>query len=151
MSRYYSFNDFMNNVIEEANSISESKNGFGLEELYRVKVCTYEATKALVLREWKVFRAVVFLFGGGAIGLSLILTTFLLTPIGLIVVGVLGAVAAQTIKQMYEDRILPQAVKAVGEKYKEEWENLEGNRIKIDKLLNKAALELYYRAFEFRN
>ena len=34
MSRYYSFNDFMNDVIEEADKISETRSGCGLEELY---------------------------------------------------------------------------------------------------------------------
>lgn len=64
MSRYYSFNDFMNDVIEEADKISESRSGCGLEELYHVKVKTYEAVRRLISKDWFVFIVVVVLLAG---------------------------------------------------------------------------------------
>lgn len=147
MSRYYSFNDFMNDVIEEADKISESRSGCGLEELYHVKVKTYEAVRRLISKDWFVFIAFVVLLAVGPIGLGLAIAGFLTTPVGLVVVAVLGAGSVATIKQMYKDRILPQTVRKIGEKYKSRWKQEEGNRTKIDGMVNEAAEELYNNAF----
>ena len=121
MSRYYSFNDFMNDVIEEANKISESRSGCGLEELYHVKLKTYKAIRMLISEGWGIFIAVVVLLAMGPLGLGLAIAGFLTTPPGLVVAAVLGVGSVATIKQMYKDRILPQTVRKIGEGYKTRW------------------------------
>lgn len=146
MSRYYSFNDFMDDVIEEADHISRDQRGYGLEELFNVKTRTVEAIRALISTDWSVFVAVVVLLGVGPLILGVSIVTFLATPVGLIVAAVLGAGSVAIITQMYKDRLLPQNVKKIGEKYKSEWSRYEGNKDKIDKLVNTAGEELYRNA-----
>ncbi len=148
MSRYYSFNDFMNDVIEEANKISESRSGCGLEELYHVKLKTYKAIRMLISEGWGIFIAVVVLLAMGPLGLGLAIACFLTTPPGLVVAAVLGVGSVATIKQMYKDRILPQTVRKIGEGYKTRWNQNEGNRIRIDNMVKEAAEELYHNAFQ---
>lgn len=148
MSRYYSFNDFMNDVLEEADKISVSRSGCGLEELYHVKMRTYEAIKQLIDKDWGVFIAVVVLLAVGPLGLGIAIAGFLATPIGIVVAAVLGVTSLATIQQMYKDRILPQSVRKIGEKYKIRWQQNEGNHTKIDNMLIEAAEELYHNAFE---
>lgn len=146
MSRYYSYNDFMNDVIGEADRISNEKKGYGLEELYHVKINTINAITSLISKDWTVFAAVVILLGVGPLLLGISIATFLTTPIGLAVAAVLGGGTVAIITQMYKDRVLPQNVKKIGEKYKPEWSRIEGNRVKIDLLTQQAAMELYSNA-----
>ena len=148
MSRYYSFNDFMNDVLEKADEISRARKGYGLEELYSVKVQTYQAVKALISHDWFVFLAVVALLVLGPVGFAVAIVSFFTTPVGIAVAAVLGVGAAATIKQMYQDRILPQSVRKVGEAFKPKWKQSDGNRIKIDLLVDQAAEELYQSAFD---
>lgn len=146
MSRYYSFNDFMSDVINKADQISRQKDNCGLEQLFHVSLLTLTSTRNLVSYGWAVFIAVVALFALGPLAFIAALASFLLTPIGLIVAAVLGVGAYNTIKAMYRDRALPQAVKSVGEEYKPRWEAADGNSSKIDNLLNEAVISLYQKA-----
>lgn len=146
MSRYHSFNDFMTDVINEADSISRRKNNLGLEELFAASPVTFSAMLRLIDAGWFVFLAVVALFALGWLGLIAALVTFFTTPVGMLVLAALGVGAAKTIKKMYEERILPETVKYIGEKYKSSWEPVEGNHSAIDRLLTDAAEELYNKA-----
>ena len=102
---------------------------------------------SLIGEGWPVFLAVVALFALGYIGFFAAITAFLLSPIGIVVALVLGAGAAKIIKIMYKERILPLAVRDVGEKYKSRWENADNNPYVIDNLLNDAANDLYQKAY----
>lgn len=146
MSRYYSFNDFMNDVLEEADQISKMKSGCGLEELYGVKLVTFEAIQALLSSDWGVFMAVVIVVLTGPAGIALVIARFLRTPMGVLVKAILGNETYAKIVQMHNDRLLPQAVKAIGEKYRPKWKQIEGNRIKIDNMLHEAAEEMFFHA-----
>uniref|UniRef100_UPI00405666DE hypothetical protein n=1 Tax=Agathobacter sp. TaxID=2021311 RepID=UPI00405666DE len=147
MSRYYSFNDYMNDVLEECDSICKVRHNCGLEDLYRVSRTTYRAVMQLIAKDWKVFIAVaVGLLILGPVGLTVAIGPFLSTPIGWAIVAVLGGGTVGVIKQMYHDRQLPNAVKTVGEKYKPRWEHIEGNAYQIDCLVKEAAEELYKMA-----
>ena len=146
MSRYYSFNDFMNDVIEEADHISKNKKGYGLEELYNVKIDTIVTMKKLILNDWRIFIGVIVFLGTGSAALGISIAVFLTTPIGLIVAAILGGSAVLMLRQLYIDRALPQNVKEIGEKYKSKWKQNEGNRTKIDNMVYEAAEELYQKA-----
>ena len=144
MSKYYSFNDFMDGVIERANQISLARNSRSLEDLFDVNHLTYESTRKLVSYGWAVFVAVVvFLLSMGPVGIVLGITAFLATPVGAVVVVVLGGGAVVALRQMYRDRVLPMAVRDIGEKYKSRWHSEEGNVNAIDALSEQAAEELY--------
>lgn len=146
MSTYYSFNDFMTKVINDADSICQEKHGVGLEKLFDASNNTYNAIKILVDADWWVFLAVVALLALGPFGILFGITSFLATPVGLIVLAVLGGGASVTIYKMYQERLLPQAVKSVGEKYKSRWQKADGNHSVIDDLARQAAEDLYLKA-----
>lgn len=150
MSKYYSFNDFMDRVIERANQISLAQNSRSLEDLFDVNHLTYESTRKLVSYGWAVFvTVVVFLLSMGSVGIVLGIAAFLATPVGAVVAVVLGTGAVVTLRQMYKDRILPMAVRDIGEKYKPRWHSAEGNVNVIDALSEQAAEELYGAAILF--
>lgn len=150
MNIYYSFNDFMNRVIEKADRIAHQRDNCGIEELFKASSVTLHAIFMLINRGgWSVFLAVVALLLLGAFGFFAAVTTFLFTPPGLIVAALFGAAAAPTIKKMYQDKALPLAVREVGEHYKVRWENADGNPNIIDNLLNEAANDLYHRASSY--
>jgi len=146
MSRYYSFNDFMTDVLERADNVCQDRHQVGLEDLYSVSSDTMRTVKKLIESGWYVFAAVVALFAVGSVGLVAAATTFLTTPVGWIVVAVLGISALRKIQEMYHDRILPNAVRDVGEAYKAQWEAVEGDCPAIDRLVNEAAVELVEKA-----
>jgi len=148
MSRYYSYNDFMTNVVDDADHLARSRKGCSLEDLYQVSSKTVQGIRKLLTLDWKVFIAVTALFVLGEFGLIGAITAFLLTPIGIPVAVLFGAYAVYTIRQMYRDKVLPNAVRAVGEQYRQPWEEAEGNTQKVDFLLEKASEELFARANE---
>lgn len=150
MSRYYSFNDFMTDVINEADELALKRNDRHLEDLFRVSHSTTQAVISLIENGgWAVFIAVAALFAFGSFGIIGAIIAFLVTPVGLIVAAILGVSAAAVIRQMYKDRVLPNAVKSVGEEFKDRWENADGNRTTIDHLWRAAAESLYKKANDF--
>ena len=146
MSVYYSFNDFMNRVIKRADELTWARNNCSLEDYYQVSVTTMKAVISLISSGWNVFLAVVAVLALGYLGLGAAILSLMATPIGLVIATALGVGAVGTIRQMYKDRILPQAVKAVGDEYKPRWEAADGNPVEIDQLTEKAAESLYERA-----
>lgn len=149
MSRYYSYNDFMTDVVDIADNLARSRKGCSLENLYQVSSKTIQGIRKLLTLDWKAFLAVTALFVLGEFGLIGAITAFLLTPIGIPVAVLFGAYAVYTIRQMYRDKVLPNAVRTIGERYRQPWEEAEGNTRKVDSLLEKASEELFARADEF--
>lgn len=150
MSRYYSYNDFMTNVVDAADHLARSREGCSLENLYQVSSKTIQGIRKLLTLDWKAFVAVTALFVLGEFGLIGAITAFLLTPIGIPVAALFGAYAVYTIRQMYRDKVLPNAVRAIGERYRKPWEEAEGNIRKVDALMKEASEELFARANTFR-
>lgn len=148
MNIYYSFNDFMNQVMKKADGIARQNHGCGLEELFDVSRNTFESSLKLIGAGWRVFLAVVALLFMSAFGFTAALVGFLTTPIGLIVAAIFGLTVGKKLKQMYDEKILPITVKEVGEQYKARWEAEHPNPAKIDSLLNQAANDLYQRALQ---
>ena len=148
MSRYYSYNDFMTNVVDTADQLARSRKGCSLEDLYQVSSKTLQSLRKLLTLDWKVFLAVTALFVLGEFGLIGAITAFLLTPIGIPVAALFGVYAVYSIRQMYRDKVLPNAVRAIGEQYRQPWVDAEGNTRKVDSLLEKASEELFARANE---
>ena len=111
MSRYYSYNDFMTNVVDAADHLARSRKGCSLENLYQVSSKTIQGIRKLLTLDWKAFVAVTALFVLGEFGLIGAITAFLLTPIGIPVAALFGAYAIYTIRQMYRS---PMARTALG-------------------------------------
>lgn len=141
MSRYYSFNDYMNDVITEADAACQQLKNCRLNEFAKVSERTFDGITKIINRNWNVFSAIVafLLNNAGSIFIVGLIAAFLGTPIGLIVGAVLGASAAIVIREMYTDKILTPAVRETGEKFKDQWERLDGERKAIDALVKEAA------------
>lgn len=146
MSRYYSFNDFMNDVINRANEICLSRHHVSLEGYYSVSSQTVTTIKKLIDSGWYIFVAVVALFVTGSLGLTAAIVAFLSTPPGIVVAALLGVSAFATIRKMYQEKVLPNAVRDVGKEYKSKWEMVEGNHNAIDALIESAAEDLLRKA-----
>lgn len=140
MSKYDKFEDFMQSVINEADSKCRSRFDQSLADAYRVNMATVTAVLKIIDSGWWVFAALVAILVLGPLGFGAALAAFVSTPAGMIVVGVLavgGGVAA--IRTIYKNRVLPIAVKETGEKYKSDFENHINQYSYIDSLIERAA------------
>ena len=131
---------FMIEVVNKANSISD------LNELFDVK---YEALVSTIisiikLGGWWVFIALCTLLALGPLAFGITMGGFLLTPVGLIIGGVLGIAAATIIRQLYRNKELPLAIKYVGAKYEDTWKAANGDVEKIDHLFKQAVSDLLH-------
>lgn len=139
MDKYDSFEIFMVEVVKKANSISD------LNDLFDVK---YEKLisylEVIIKLSWWAFVALCALLALGPIAFGLSVGSFLLTPPGLIIAGILGIAAATIIKQLYRNKELPLAIKKVGSKYESSWRNANGNRNSIDELFKNATSDLLH-------
>ena len=147
MNIYYSFNDFMNQVIQKADDIARQNHNRGLEYLFAVSHDTLDTVTVLIGIGWYAFLAVVGLLLLGWLGFLAALATFMTTPVGIAISAILGIGAFAKIKKMYDEKVLPLAIREVGEKYKSRWEAEHPNPVKVDSLLNQAANELYQKAY----
>lgn len=139
MDKYDSFEIFMIDVIKQANSISN------LNDLFDVKYDKLISYLEILIRHgWKLFIAVCALLVLGPIVFGFTLGSFLLTPIGLIIAGVLGVTAANIIRHMYRNKELPLAIKSVGYKYEIKWKAANHDKEKIDQLFKGAVNDLLH-------
>ena len=140
MNKYDSFEIFMVEVVNKANTISN------LNDLFDVK---YEALvshieKIIKVCGWWAFVALCALLALGPFAFGATLGGFLLTPVGIIVGGVLGIAAATIIRQLYRNRGLPLAIKRVGSKYENKWKEAHGSNTVIDSLFKDAVSDLLH-------
>lgn len=137
MNRYDSFEIFMVDVVNKANSISN------LNDLFDVK---YEALISYLTQiikvGWWAFVALCVLLAMGPIAFGISIGSFLLTPPGMIIGAVLGIAAATIIRQIYKNKELPLAIKSVGSRYESKWKNANGNHTQIDTIFKEAVSDL---------
>lgn len=88
------------------------------------------------------FIALCTLLALGPFAFGITMGGFLLTPVGLIIGGVLGIAAVTIIRQMYKNKDLPLAIKNVGAKYEDTWKDANGNVVQIDDIYKKAVADL---------
>lgn len=140
MDKYSSFEIFMIEVVNKANSISD------LNELFDVKYDALISTILNIIKTcgWWVFIALCTLLALGPFAFGITMGGFLLTPVGLIIGGILGIAAATIIRQMYQNKELPLAIKNVGAKYEDTWKAANGDVKKIDYLFKKAVSDLLH-------
>ena len=145
---YYSFNDFMNRIIEKADELAHQNHNRVLAELFNVSLTTYEATTALIGKGWNNFLALANLFKLSYFGFAIALDAFLSTPLGILIITYWHMRTPGILGTMYKEKIFPLAVYEVGEHYKVCWENADGNPNIIDNLLNEAANDLYRKVLQ---
>ena len=137
MNKYDSFEIFMVEVVNKANSISN------LNDLFDVKYESLISFLTQIIKlGWWAFVALCALLALGPITFGISIGSFLLTPPGLIIGGVLGVAAATIIRQIYRNKELPLAIKHVGSKYERQWKNANGNHLVIDRIFKDAVTDL---------
>lgn len=139
MNRYDSFEMFMIDVTKKAKEL-------GVNELYDVTYDTLiEKINTIIKYGWWVFLALCILLAMGPFMFGISLGSFLLTPAGIIVGGVLGLAAATILKELYKNRSLPLAIKAVGDEFEPKYKRANGNRETIDRLYKHAVSSLMHK------
>lgn len=140
MDRYDSFEMFMIDVTKKAKEL-------GVNELYDITYDTLiEKINTIIKYGWWVFLAVCTLLAMGPIMFGISLGSFLLTPPGLIVGGLLGLAAATILRELYKNRSLPLAIKAVGDEFEPKYKSASGNHASIDRLYKDAVSSLMHKA-----
>lgn len=147
MSKYNKFEDFMQAVINEADNKCQHRYSKSLTDAYDVNISIMKMINILISNGWGIFIAVVALLVLGPFAFGLALTTFIVTPIGMLVVGALAVFGGVTaIRTLYRNRVLPIAIKETGQKYKDKFNNHINEHPYIDSLLEQAADYLLSKA-----
>ena len=147
MSKYSNFEEFMQAVINDADNKCQMRYDHSLAEAYKVNITTVTTILKIIGSGWWVFAALFAILILGHIAFGVAVVTFVTTPAGLIIVGLLavgGGVA--TIKTIYKNRVLPIAVKETGDIYKSDFENHINQYSYIDSLINQASETLISKA-----
>ena len=143
MSKYNDYGEFLQEVVNTA----ERKSSIPLYRLYGVKSETIGMIISLLSKGWIPFASMTSIFGLALIAFLAALAAFVITPIGLVVVAALVYWGGKdAIKVLYDNRVLPIAIKAVGDKYKERFDTHVNEQGYIDNLIEEAAADLIDRA-----
>lgn len=138
-NRYDSFEVFMVEVINKANSISN------LNQLFDVKYDTLVSKlNDIIKMGWWVFLAICVLLPLGPITFFATLGTFLLTPPGVIIAGIFGIAAATVVREMYRNKELPLAIKRIGARYEPKWKEAQGDTYMINRIFEDAVRDLLF-------
>jgi hypothetical protein len=142
-SIYTSFSEFMKESVRRAKNIDD----FGKSDVFEIII------RILPAIGWQGFLvlAVILNMSGWAFGLSL--AGFLSTPIGLIIVGILGISAAIAIKKLYSERTIPLAIKTVGDQMRPRYNELKVSQkvSAIDTLCDECARRIVFEAHTILN
>lgn len=143
MSKYNDYGEFLQEVVTTANNNSKCS----LNRMYGVEDNTVDMVLAVLKKGWFPFSAMTSLFGLTMIAFAAALTTFIFTPIGIIVIAALVYWGGKNaLHLLYKNRALPVAVKAVGNAYKQNFDGHLNEQQYIDSLIKEAAGDLIKRA-----
>jgi len=145
MSRYTSWDKFMVDVVDTADSTVDLKELFDLTSMDVVKIIL-----KILVAGWLIFNAVVLLLSLAFPGFLVALGSFSVTPAGVVVLAIFGISMIATMRLLYKNRQLPIAIKKVGDNNKDKYHSVRENRAnnkallvqEIDALLFKAVNEL---------
>lgn len=122
MSKYDRFEDFMNEVVREADKKCQHLYSVTLNELYKIKKRTIVDIIINIITKgsWRIFDYIVSLILLGTIAFKIASAAFLSTPAGLIV-GSIGSGGYEIMELLYQNKQLPKAIKDTGNKYKSDY------------------------------
>lgn len=140
MSKYIKFEDFMQSVMNEADSKCRARFEKSLAEVFQVEEPTFAANLKVIDSGWGGFAALVALLELEPLGFVAALAPFVAGPIGVIVVGALAAVGGDAaLRTIYKNKVLPIAVKETGDMYKSDFEGHIKQSSYIDSLIDRAS------------
>lgn len=119
-TRYNSFDKFMLDVVESVNNQHDLYLLFKLNSKEVVAI-----TQKILEAGWWLFLAVVGLLILSPLAFAISLGAFLLTPIGVILLSVLGGGASFLLKTLHQNKILLLAIKEIGQEYQNSYEKIQ--------------------------
>lgn len=147
MSIYVKFEDFMQSVVNEADSKYRSRFGKSIADAYQVEETTFSSILKVIDSGWGGFAALVVLLELEPLGFVAALAPFVAGPIGVIVVGALAAVGGDAaLRTIYKNKELPISVKETGDMYKSDFESHINQYSYIDSLIDRASDTLISRS-----
>lgn len=144
MSLIKDFGEFMTVVVNRADKISFEKSGRPLSDKYEAPSTILKMIGAVANTGWPSFSELSKLLSSASyFAFAAALAIFIVSPIGLIVVGALVYWGGkESLKLLYNNRTLVEDVKTIGDRYEVRFKdcNFDSER---DTLANQAAEELY--------
>lgn len=144
MKNKRSFGEFMTEVVNRADKISFEKSGRPLSDKYEAPSTILKMIGAVSNTGWASFSALSGLLSKASyFAFAAALAVFIISPIGLIVVGALIYWGGkESLKLLYNNRSLVENVKTIGDKYESRFNKCSTDE-EQDNLINEAAEELY--------
>lgn len=144
MNNKPSFGEFMTEVVNRADNMSFEKSGRPLSDKYEAPSTILKMIGAVTNTGWTSFSALSGLLSNASyFAFAAALAVFVISPVGLIVVGALVYWGGrESIKSLYNNRTLVADVKTVGDKYENRFKGCT-SETEQNGLANQAAEELY--------
>ena len=133
----------MTEVVNRADGLSFEKCGQSLSDKYEAPSTILKMIGAVSNTGWDSFSALSGLLGGASyFAFAAALAAFVISPIGLIVVGALVYWSGkESMKLLYNNRTLVEDVKSIGDKYKDRFNDCI-SEVEQGRLIDQAAEEL---------
>ncbi len=144
MNSEKSFGEFMAEVVNRADKISYERCGRPLSDKYEAPSTILKMIGAVAITGWTSFSALSGLLASASyFAFAAALAVFIISPIGLIVVGALVYWGGkESLKLLYSNRTLVEDVKAIGDKYENRFKECSF-KDEQERLANQAAEDLY--------
>lgn len=147
MSKYENFEAFMTNVIETADCKCRELYRKELTEAYGVSASVYSMLLAIISKGWSLFLTLVALLTLRPIAFAVSFIGFTASPFGIVIIATLAVFGGSDgIRVLYQNRILPMAIKETGEYFKDNFNSHINERSYIDRLIETAAEQLLKKA-----
>lgn len=138
------FGEFMTDVVNRADRISIERKGCSLSDRYDAPSTVIKMIGAVANAGWKPYLGLAGLLSNVSyFAFAAALALFVVSPIGLIVVGALVYWGGKdSIKVLYNNRKMVSDVKVIGDRYERRY-NQCNSESEYEALVNEAAEELY--------
>ncbi len=138
------FGEFMTDVVNREDRISIERKGCSLSDRYDAPSTVIKMIEAVANAGWTPFSGLAGLLSNASyFAFAAALALFVVSPIGLIVVGALVYWGGKdSIKVLYNNRKMVRAVKVIGDRYELRYNQCDSGT-EYESLVNEAAEELY--------
>lgn len=138
------FGEFMTDVVNRADRISIERKGCSLSDRYDAPSTVIKMIGAVANAGWEPYIGLAGLLSNASyFAFAAALALFVVSPIGLIVVGALVYWGGKdSIKVLYNNRRMVKDVKVIGDRYESRYNNCSSEN-EYEALANEAAEDLY--------
>lgn len=139
MSRYYSYNDFMADVLVKADEICQNTKGKTLHEATELSEDALNGIRKMMSGSMNVFSGLVEFIAEHPVIASMGTSFFLASRLGRCIARELGSCASAILIELCRERVVLLMIDRMCREYKTRWEKIEGCKSDVDALLNEAA------------